>query len=355
LWVFALDEAAASAGITSNFGSQYNAPVHPPPAVPARRLALFQPHVLGTVCGLLSAAIYTCANGFLRAVHDCDPVWVSAVKAAPTVLAMSPVLAYLAIGRQPIWPTPRHLALIAGGALLGQLGGNVAFQYSLDKIGLALTVPLTLGGMIVFAAALGRVFLAEPVTPRAIAALSLLLSSIGVLALGANAAGQAMAKTAASPWELTLGVAAGCASGMFYAMLNVILRHCITQGTRLPTTLFTVSLVGLVTLGFWSWLRIGPSGILATRPDDLATMLAAGACNTVAFLALTKSLQLTSVVYVNALNATQATLAALAGVLIFQEARSPWLLAGVALTIGGLMLLARAHRQMQVPENLEGT
>ena len=70
-------------------------------------------------------------------------------------------------------------------------------------------------------------------------------------------------------------------------------------------------------------------------------------------MALTKSLQLTSVVYVNALNATQATLAALAGVLIFQEARSPWLLAGVALTIAGLMLLARAHRQMQVPETAE--
>ena len=87
--------------------------------------------------------------------------------------------------------------------------------------------------------------------------------------------------------------------------------------------------------------------MVATRPHDLALMLAAGVCNTVAFISLTKSLQLTSIVYVNALNATQATLAALAGVLIFREALSPWLALGVGLTIAGLMFLARAHREMQ--------
>jgi drug/metabolite transporter (DMT)-like permease len=78
-------------------------------------------------------------------------------------------------------------------------------------------------------------------------------------------------------------------------------------------------------------------------------MLAAGVCNTVGFTALTKSLQLTNVVYVNALNATQATLAALAGVLLFQEALSPWLAAGVLLTIAGLGSMAIAHRKMQEP------
>jgi drug/metabolite transporter (DMT)-like permease len=72
-------------------------------------------------------------------------------------------------------------------------------------------------------------------------------------------------------------------------------------------------------------------------------MLLAGLCNTLAFLALTTSLSLTSVVYVNALNATQAALAALAGVVIFQEALSPWLVQGVVLTILGLVILTRAR------------
>jgi drug/metabolite transporter (DMT)-like permease len=87
--------------------------------------------------------------------------------------------------------------------------------------------------------------------------------------------------------------------------------------------------------------------MLATTGQDLALMACAGICNTIAFIALTKSLQLTSVVYVNALNATQATMAALAGVLIFREALSPWLALGVGLTIAGLMVLAYAHRGMQ--------
>ena len=119
------------------------------------------------------------------------------------------------------------------------------------------------------------------------------------------------------------------------------------HGASLPATLFTVALTGTICLSTIAWLRIGSPAMLATRPQDLALMLTAGVCNTVAFVSLTKSLQLTSIIYVNALNATQATLAALAGVLIFQEALSPWLALGIGLTIAGLLFLARAHRAMR--------
>src|SRR5262245_39227228 len=56
-----------------------SSPDEPPPA-------LLDPHLFGTLCGLFSAFIYTCANSFLRAVHHCDPVWVSTIRAVPTVL-----------------------------------------------------------------------------------------------------------------------------------------------------------------------------------------------------------------------------------------------------------------------------
>jgi hypothetical protein len=35
---------------------------------------------LGTFCGLVAAVVYTASNAFLRAVSDCDPIWVSAMK-----------------------------------------------------------------------------------------------------------------------------------------------------------------------------------------------------------------------------------------------------------------------------------
>jgi DME family drug/metabolite transporter len=308
---------------------------------------LVDPHIFGTFCGLSSAIMYTGANSFLRAVHASDPVWVSAVKAIPTVVAMAPVMVLMARRGQQLVPSLKILALIAAGGLLGQLGGNVAFQWALHVIGVALTVPLSLGGMIVAAAILGRLLLHEPVTARVLVSLSLLLAAIFVLSLGAKDAGRTMAIDPSSPWLLAGGVAAGCGSGVFYAILNVILRYCVTRGAPLPTALFTVSVMGLMSLSGLAWWRIGSDGILATGSNELTLMLAAGTCNTVAFVALTKSLQLTSVVYVNALNATQATLAAVAGVVIFREALSPWLAIGVGLTIAGLMSLAHAHRAMR--------
>jgi drug/metabolite transporter (DMT)-like permease len=330
---------------------------------------LVDPHLFGTFCGLFSALIYTCANSFLRAVHHCDPVWVSAIRAVPTVVIMAPVLLWLAWRGWRVVPAPKFAGLIVLGGLSGQLGGNICFQSALHIIGVALAVPLTMGGMIVAAALFGRLFLAEPLTPRVLLALAILLAAIGVLAIGAGDAGQAMAVAGhsvagsrdgvagyevagyeASLWRLAGGVAAACGAGVFYSILNAILRYCVTRGAPLPSALFIVSTVGAASLGTLAWLRIGPAGILATTAVDFAIMLAAGICNTVAFLALTKSLQLNSIVYVNALNATQATLAALAGVVIFGERLSSWLVAGIALTVVGLMALARAHKAMRAVE-----
>src|SRR6188768_2631912 len=62
---------------------------------PPQRGRLFDPHLIGTLCGLASAVAYTGANSFLRSVDHCDPFWVSAVKALPTAAAMTPVIILL--------------------------------------------------------------------------------------------------------------------------------------------------------------------------------------------------------------------------------------------------------------------
>jgi DME family drug/metabolite transporter len=316
---------------------------HPPPK-------LLDPFLIGTACGLASAFIYTAANSFLRSVSGCDPVWVSAVKAVPTVVLMTPWLATMATRGQRLAPGwPAALAIVAAG-LFGQLVGNVSFQWGLSQVGVAMTVSLSLGGMIVSAAILGRVFLHEPVTPRAAVSLAVLLVAIAVLSLGAGAARASVAPSVASPLQTAAGVAAGCLAGFAYSVLNVVIRYAVLRGMPLPTTLLLVTGAGLISLGTLAWTRIGLVGMLATKPADLTLMLLGGVCNTLAFLALTKSLQLTSVVYVNALNATQAALAALAGVFIFQEAFSPWLVQGVALTILGLAILTRLRPALRPPQ-----
>ena len=314
--------------------------------------------MFGTFCGLASAVLYTVANSLLRALTECDPVWVSAVKTVPTALLMIPWMVHMHLRGERAVPPLRVLAVIALGGLVGQVCGNIPFQWALGIIGVALTVPLNLGGMIVFGAILGRIFLHEPVTPRTAGAMLVLLIAIFVLFLGAENAHEAVRSglpaslpTASADekyfhlLELVGGVAAACLCGLAYAVLNVINRYYVTRGHSLPATLCTVSLVGLMSLGAISLGRIGISGMLATTPRELGLMVLAGICNAAAFVTLTKSLQLTSLVFVNALNATQATMAALAGVVFFNEPPSHWLLTGVGLTIVGLLLM----RKRKVP------
>ncbi|MHB0956977.1 MAG: EamA family transporter [Pirellulaceae bacterium] len=276
-------------------------------------------------------------------MSDCDAVWVSCVKAVPTVAIFGPVLLYrLARGRESLPPVGQMAALV-GASVICQLLGNVVFQWSLGIVGMALAVPLTLGMMIVAGAIMGRVLLHESVTiPMAISTL-VLIGAMFVLSLGANEASQTMAQERGAPsiWVVLAGVGAACISGVAYALLGVVIRYAVTDRISIPLTLVSVTLTGVITLGLVALARIGISGMFATLPSDFRMMLLAGFFNALAFLALTKSLQLVPLVYVNALNATQATMAAVAGVLIFSERSSSALWLGVALTAVGLVLMQR--------------
>jgi drug/metabolite transporter (DMT)-like permease len=321
--------------------------------------------VAGTICGLISAVAYTAANLCLRAVANCDPVWVSCLKSVPTIVLVAPWLLILAGRGERILPPPRLLALIAAAGACGQLAGNVSFQWSLGIIGVAVAVSLTLGTMILSAAVLGRLLLHEPVTPRTAFSIVLLLAAIAALSLGAGEAHRSVTdadnsgivqpaapRTGPSPAAsgtshlllISAGVAAALASGIAYTILGVAIRYAAGRGAPQPTTLMTVALVGLVSLGALSLARIGPRAMLETSPRDLWVMLAAGVFNAAAFVALTKALHLTSVVYVNVLNAAQAAMAAVSGAILFQEALSPGLLCGVALTIVGLLVMRGRKR-----------
>jgi drug/metabolite transporter, DME family len=331
--------------------AQTPSPQTPSPQAPSPQ-ALF-----GTLCGLFSAVGYTAANACLRSVSDCDPIWVSAVKAVPTLLLVAPWLAVQSCRGRKILPEFRVLVLLSAGALIGQVIGNVVFQWSLGVIGLALTVPVTLGTIILGGALLGRTLLHEPLTLRMLASVLTLIIAIAVLSLGAGDAYQSVAGSIATQhaawWMVALGVAGAMLSGLAYSILGVVIRYGVKGRASLAITLFTVSLWGVISLGSWSYWRIGWQGMRDTSPDDLAMMVWAGVFNALAFLALTKALQLANLVYVNALNATQATMAAIAGVLLFQEALSGELAFGVLLTIAGLLLMKQGRRTeiLAEPEN----
>ncbi len=80
---------------------------------------------------------------------------------------------------------------------------------------------------------------------------------------------------------------------------------------------------------------------MAMPPRDLGVMLLAGLLNVVAWFALIKGLQTTRIVHANVITAAQVSMAAVAGIFLFEEAASPALLAGVAMTIAGMISIDR--------------
>jgi drug/metabolite transporter (DMT)-like permease len=312
--------------------------------------AKHSPHLaFATLCGLFSAFGYTAANVCLRAVTNCDPIWVSAIKAFPTMLLVGPWLIVRMRRGESVLPEAKVFGILLAGSLIGQLGGNVLFQWSLGVVGIALAVPLTLGTIILSGALLGRFLLHEPLTLRMAASVLTLIVAISVLSLGAREAHRSVVVGGAivasdDAWMIAAGVSAAALSGLAYSILGVVLRYGVNGRVSLSTTLFTVSLVGVISLGGWSQVRIGWDGMWQTTPRDFWMMVLAGIWNAVAFVALTKALQVTNLVYVNALGATQATMAAVAGVLFFSEALTGALAWGVVLTIVGLVLMKQGTR-----------
>ncbi len=237
-----------------------------PSAAAGRPLPSIPVAYWGTVYGVISAIGYTATNVCLRSVTDCDPVWVTCIKTIPTVVGVAPWLVVRwSRGEQVFPPIPIVVTLVAAG-LLGQFGGNVVFQWALGIIGLALTVPLCLGMIIIASAVLGRLLLLESVNLRSAFSLQLLLAAICVLSLGAQGASESIAELEkVDPWLVTAAVAAGCIAGLSYAVLGVTIRRAVLGVSTVSATTFCVATMGLVSLTPLTVYRIGVTGMLQTE------------------------------------------------------------------------------------------
>ncbi len=301
---------------------------------------------MGTIFGVISALAYTGTNLVLRRMADSQSldwaIWISCLKGIPAAAIAWVLVAYRARRGLPALP-PRELfvPLVVMGILV-HFVGNVSFQWALSFGGLALTVPLTFATLIGSGAVLGRVVLGEPITPRSLAAIGLLVVSIAVLSLGA---GEATRSTLAeSSWTMILlAILSASLAGIAYGTCGVVIRRTTTgrHNVSLSGTLVWLSTSGVVALGIAAWARLGSEGILQTSPAVYGNMLLAGSLNALAFFACGAALMRLSVVRVNLINASQAALCAAGGVLFFGEALTFWLVLGTFLTIGGLMLMER--------------
>jgi DME family drug/metabolite transporter len=302
--------------------------------------------VVGTAYCVLSAFCYTAANICLRklAALEADEMWVTCVKEVVTVAVIGPWLLIRALRGRPVLPSPRLLAVLVLTGLAVQLAGNLSVQWAFGVVGLAVTLSAVFGVMLAAAALFAFLFLGERVAPRSIAAIALLVLSVVLLELGAAAVNGTTANSAGetlgSLW-VVLGVAAACLAGLMFATLSTVIRGVLSARVPITTIVFVITGMGVLSLGPLSVYRLGPEILLHTDPEQMAWMLAAGTCNLVAFLAITKGLQLTTVVHANVLNASQVAMGAVAGIILFRESLNGWMILGICLTIVGILLIGR--------------
>jgi uncharacterized membrane protein len=121
----------------------------------------------------------------------------------------------------------------------------------------------------------------------------------------------------------------------------------MTREASVAATTFTVAFVGLISLSTVTFVRLGWPGLAAVERGDWLVMLLAGICNVVAFVALARALQLTTLVYVNALNASQVAMASVVGIVLFGEPASAGLATGVGLTVLGLLIMPRQKSKVR--------
>ena len=291
----------------------------------------------GVLFGAAAAVLYTAANVALRKCVGVDPFLVSAVKAVPTVLVLGPILASMLFRKLPVLSNTQMIPRFIVVALIGQFVGNAAFQVALEVIGLAASVPITLGVLIIGGAVLGRIILKEPVGKAAIVAIATLIAAIVVLSSSGESTMPAESKSTLSPM---LGAFCAAASGAAYALFGVVMRQTLNGGMTATLAMFISGTVGTLSLWSVALFRLGTDAIALTPLDQWWVMSAAGVMNFTAFVALSYALKALPVVAVNLINASQVAMAAIAGVVIFAEPITGTLIAGIALTFLGLSILA---------------
>lgn len=312
----------------------------------------------GLVLGLISAVGYMAANVGLRSVvglneevGDFDwAIWVATNRVLPVVTTAWLVVAWRGYrGLTALPPGKLVLPLIATGLMM-QWGGNVGFQFALSRVGLAITVPLTFATVLLSAAIVGRLVIQDPLTTSTLWAIGTMMGAVTVLSQGSERATAAMVEHA-DLTTMLFGAGAACLAGIAYGSGGVMIRKCVTGDVSQSAVIVVLSSTGFVSLGTTCVLRIGPEQLLSTPIDQCLRMWGAGIATTIAFFAITGAYRFLTAVKVNLLNASQAAIAAIAGVLLFGEPNTIWLQSGTVLTIIGLILSARRENPKSIAES----
>ena len=299
---------------------------------------------LGLICGVLAGIGYTLTNICMKSLTGLDPVWVSFLKAIPTVAMFAPIAVWqVATGRAPL-PKASSVVILVVAAISSQLLGNALLQWSYGVIGIAMSVPLTLGTMLVVGVMISSWILDERLTLWQSRGTVLLVLALLTLSLAGGEAIRAVMATQSSWWLIVLGITAPMLSGSSYAFLSIAIRRGVSGEVSMFMTTSLICAVGIFVLGPLSIYTAGWESMAATTWPEYGVLLVAGLFNAGAFVSLTLSFRYAPVIVGNAANSLQNPLSAVAGIVLFHEAFSINLVFGIVLTVAGIVMMGLKER-----------
>ncbi len=297
----------------------------------------------GTMLAVFSSFCYTVSIIALRDVvgEGGDwAAWVSCLKAVPTVAIAVVVITWQTRAGTIVWPSPHMIVILILTGIAMQLLGNVCFQWGLSLGGITLTVPLSQASLLISGAVLGVLLIHERVSRRSIAAMAVLIVAIAILSF--DAGDSFVSLTGFGETRSVMTIAMGLIAGLGWGLAGVVIRQAATSGVSTAVTIGLLSSTAIVVLGGGVLLRRGSEWIAAeTSAREFWVTMLAGLFTAAAFFALTSAMKYITIVRANLINASQISLTSLAGILLFAEPVSRWMVMGTALTIAGLLLMDR--------------
>jgi drug/metabolite transporter (DMT)-like permease len=234
-------------------------------------------------------------------------------------------------------------ALVGNGLLIFVLSNPLFFQ-ALDLGGILVASPVA-GTSVLWGALFATLLLSEPFN-RAMAG-GMGISVLGVFLLSWGRSGDL---SLTEGWWWAIPLATGTAIG--WALSGVLITYAMRRGVERFQALAVATLVG-ITANQLYLLLTGRFGLyLTTPPRILLNVLIAGLFNATALISLTSAFSLTSVISASTISSLQLGLAPLFAWLFVGERINVWMMLGVALIMGGVMLVQRARAAISKQEEL---
>ncbi|MFO0428947.1 MAG: DMT family transporter [Planctomyces sp.] len=304
-------------------------------------------HSRAVMLGIVAAVTYSITNLALRQLSNSAgglnwDLWISATKAMPTAFVAAILLIRRRMAGQPALPEWSLTGRMILAGLLMQFGGNLGFQLALRAIGLAITVPILFASLLCSGALAGRMLLGDQVTRRTGISMTLMIVSIVFLSAAAQSSNGARTPLFSnSSVNITMGVLIALLSGLSYGLCGVIIRRVVRGSMPVEQTLFLFSMTGVIALGPISAMQLGLPFLGNIPLSDWLLILTSGVFNAIGFFAITQSYRVLTISRANIINASQNAMCALGAVVCFSETLNWAAIAGIGLSIVGLIILDR--------------